>query len=100
LGTGVTLKQTHTPAGVVAGLRAASGEGAYVVAVIERKDTLTEKTTNALTPSKAFTILSGKTVVDKTAVLRAYEFVVIHIPASGKATVVAAADQLYAASGS
>lgn len=100
LGTGVTLKQTHTPAGVVAGLRAASGEGAYVVAVIERKDTLTEKTTNALTPSKAFTILSGKTVVDKTAVLRAYEFVVMHIPVSGKATVVAAADQLYAASGS
>ena len=71
-----------------------------IVAVIERKDNFTEKTANALTPPKAFTILSGKTVVDKTAVLRAYEFVVVHIPASGKATVVAAADQLYAASGS
>jgi len=73
-------------------MRAVSGQGAYVVAVIERKDTFTEKTANALTPPKAFTILSGKTVVDKTAVLRAYEFVVVHI--------VAAADQLYAASGS
>jgi hypothetical protein len=100
LGAGVTLKQTHTPAGIIAAMRAVSGQGAYVVAVIERKDTFTEKTANALTPPKAFTILSGKTVVDKTAVLRAYEFVVVHIPASGKATVVAAADQLYAASGS
>ena len=68
-------------------------------AVIERKDSLTEKTTNALTPSKAFTILSGKSVINKSAVLSTYEFVVFHIPASGKATVVAAAEQLYAASG-
>jgi hypothetical protein len=94
LGSAVTLKQTHAPA-----LRAATGQGAYVVAVIERKDSLTEKTANALTPSKAFTILSGKSVINKSAVLSTYEFVVFHIPASGKATVVAAAEQLYAASG-
>ena len=99
LGSAVTLKQTHAPAGVVAALRAATGQGAYVVAVIERKDSLTEKTANALTPSKAFTILSGKSVINKSAVLSTYEFVVFHIPASGKATVVAAAEQLYAASG-
>lgn len=99
LGAGVTLKQTHTPAGVVAALRAAAGQGAYVVAVIERKDSLTEKTANALSTSKAFAILAGKSVVNKTAVLKTYEFVVIHIPATGKATVVAAAEQLYAASG-
>ena len=67
--------------------------------MIERKDSLTEKTANALTPSKAFTILSGKSVINKRAVLSTYEFVVFHIPASGKATVVAAAEQLYAASG-
>lgn len=95
----MTLKQTHTPAGIIAAMRAVSGQGAYVVAVIERKDSLTEKTANALTPSKAFTILSGKSVINKSAVLSTYEFVVFHIPASGKATVVAAAEQLYAASG-
>ena len=83
----------------VAALRAAAGQGAYVVAVIERKDSLTEKTANALSTSKAFAILAGKSVVNKTAVLKTYEFVVIHIPATGKATVVAAAEQLYAASG-
>ncbi len=100
LGRGVTLKQTHTPVATLTALYAAKGEGAYVVAVLERKDTLTEKTANALTPSKAVTILTGKSTLTKSAVLRAYEFVVVHIPASGKASVVAAADQLYAASGS
>ena len=40
------------------GRRKTRGQAAYVVAVIERKDSLTEKTANALTPSKAFTILS------------------------------------------
>ncbi|MBK7273209.1 MAG: hypothetical protein IPI13_08560 [Actinomycetales bacterium] len=99
LGSAVTLKQTHTPAGIIAAMRAVSGQGAYVVAVIERKDTFTEKTANALTPSKAFTILSGKSVINKNAVLSTYEFVVFHIPASGKATVVAAAEQPHAASG-
>jgi hypothetical protein len=99
LGTAVTLKQTHAPAGIIAALRAAAGQGAYAVAVIERKDSLTEKTANGLSTSKAFAILSGKSVVTKTAVLKTYEFVVIHIPVTGKATVVAAAEQLYAASG-
>jgi len=99
LGNGVTLKQTHAPAGVVAALRAAPGQGAYVVAVMERKDTLSEKTPNALTPSKAFKILSGKSIIDKSAVLKTYEFVVFYVPVSGKATLVAADEQLYAASG-
>ena len=46
--------------GGAAVLTAATGQGAYVVAVIERKDSLTEKTANALTPSKAFTYSSAR----------------------------------------
>ena len=101
MGSAVTLKRVNTPVGVVAALRASSGKGAYVVGVLQRDDTLTEKTTNALTPSPAFTILSGEKVIDTKAVLRTYEFLVFHIPGSpGQATLVAAAEQLYAASGS
>lgn len=100
LGPGVTLKQTHAPAGVVAALRAAPGQGAYVVAILERKDTLTPKPGKSLAPSKAFSILAGKSTVTKSATLRTYEFVVVHIPTVGKATVVAADEQVFAASGS
>jgi hypothetical protein len=94
-----TFRQTHDPIGVDGGLRAADG-GALVFLVMQRNDKLTEGTANALTPTAAFTALTGKTVIDKSATLRSLEFVVFHVPVSGKATAVAAAEQLYAASGS
>ena len=95
-----SLKQVHTVVATPAALRLASGRGALVFGILDRADTLTETTTNALTPSREFTILSGKTLIDKKAVLTSAEFLVWYVPESGKVTLLAAADQLVGASGS
>jgi hypothetical protein len=100
LGAAVTLRQQHTPVRIVGTLRTAGGKGALVFGVLERKDTLTEKSAGSLQVNDVFRILSGKTTVDKQAVLTALEFVVWQVPASGPAVAVAAADQATAASGS
>lgn len=95
-----SLTQAHTVVTTPAALRLAAGRGALVFGILDRADTLTETTTNALTPSREFTILSGKTLIDKKAVLTSAEFLVWYVPESGKVTLLAAADQLVGASGS
>ncbi len=94
------VTQVHAPLGVQTALRLAEGKGALVATVIERNDTYTETTANALTPPREYTILTGKQVIDKKATLKSLQFVVFFVPPSGPAQAVAASDQLVAASGS
>jgi hypothetical protein len=96
---GATLRSTHTPVGVAGGLRLPPGKGALIFVVLERKDVITDSTANSLTPTKAFTVLSGKSIIQSRAELHSYEMVAFVVPESGKAQAVAAEDQLYAASG-
>ncbi|HMT31584.1 MAG TPA: hypothetical protein PKC73_01695 [Dermatophilaceae bacterium] len=95
-----TLAQVHAALATPSALRLSAGRGALVFGILDRTDTLTETTTNALTPSREFTILSGKTLIDKKAVLKSAEFLVWYVPESGKVALLAAADQLVGASGS
>ena len=94
------LTQAHAPVGAQVAIRLAEGKGALVTTVIERVDTYTETTANALTPPKEYTILTGKTVIDKKATLKSLQFVVFFVPPSGPAQAIAASDQLVDASGS
>jgi len=100
LGRAATVKTVHTPAGAPLGLRMAPGRGALVFVTMERVDSIKETTTDALTPTSAFTILSGKSVISSNATLKWIEQVAFVVPESGLATAVGADDQLYAASGS
>ncbi|MBP8881480.1 MAG: hypothetical protein KBG77_10260 [Dermatophilaceae bacterium] len=95
-----TLTQAHAPVGAQLTIALAEDKGALVATVLERTDTYTETTANALTPPKEFSVLTGKTVIDKKATLKSFEFVLFYVPPSGPAQVVAASDQLVAASGS
>lgn len=97
---GTSLTSVHTPTGVLGGLRMPAGKGALVFVAMERKDVLTETTANSLTPTPAFTVLSGKSVITSRAELRSLEIVAFTVPESGPAQAVAADDQLFAASGS
>ncbi|HRW18583.1 MAG TPA: hypothetical protein P5181_07025 [Dermatophilaceae bacterium] len=96
-----TVTQVHTPKGDLAGLQLPGGKGVLVFGVLDRKETVTETTPNALNATPAFKLLSGKSVIDKKAVLGALEFLVVEIPVgTGQPRVVAAQDQLVSASGS
>lgn len=95
-----SITQSHSAEAALGAWRLAGGRGAIVFGILDRADTLTETTTNALTPSAEFTILSGKSVIDKKAVLTSAEFLVWYVPESGKVTLLAGADQLVGATGS
>lgn len=99
LGSAGSLTQQHEYQGVLAGLRLADDQGTVVFAQLDRADVLKEKTANALTPSKAFTALSGKTLIDTQATEQTVEYLLVRFPVTGKAAVLGAAQQLYAASG-
>ena len=83
-------------------VRQASGD-ALVFGVIERTDSFKVKSGQAVNTSgnKAFVLLSGKERVTKAASITWLEFVVFSVPRStGRATLVAAAEQVVAGSGS
>jgi hypothetical protein len=94
-----TLTQQHSSRGVIGGLRASGDQGAVVFLALDRRDVLVNKTGATLVPTPAFTVLSGKKSVATEAVTQTLEFLVIEIPATGPARVVAASEQLYAAQG-
>jgi hypothetical protein len=88
--------------GSVYALRQANGD-ALVFGVIERKDSFAVKTGQNVNTSanKAFVLLSGKKLVNKTASITTLEFVVFSVPRStGNATLVGAREQIVAGSGS
>jgi hypothetical protein len=98
-----TFTQVHTvvPDSVYA-VQQASGD-ALVFGVIERTDLFTvKKDQNVNTAAnKAFVLLTGKKVVAKKASITTLEFVVFAVPRStGKATLVAAREQIVSGSGS
>lgn len=83
-------------------VRQASGD-ALVFGVIERTDSFRVKSGQAVNTSanKAFVLLSGKKRVTKAASITWLEFVVFAVPRStGRATLVAAMEQVVAGSGS
>jgi hypothetical protein len=99
LGVSATLAEAHKSRGALGGLRTADG-GGLVFVVLDRTDTLVPKAGIVLTPTAAFTALTGLKEIRKSAGTATLEFLAIEIPASGAARVVAATEQLYAASGS
>jgi hypothetical protein len=67
--------------------------------VLERKDTLLNKTSGTINVSEPFKALTGVSAVKAEATLDSLEFVVFVIPDSGQAQVVAAQEHLVAATG-
>jgi hypothetical protein len=94
-----TFTEQHVAKDVVGGLRLAGDRGALAFAVMERKDTVLNKTTGAINVSAPFTVLTGLSSVKAEATLDTLEFVVFVIPQSGQSQVVAAQEHLVAASG-
>jgi hypothetical protein len=83
-------------------VRQASGD-ALVFGVIERKDNFTVKAGQNVNTAanKAFVLLTGNKVINREATITTLEFVVFAVPRStGKATLVAAREQIVAGSGS
>jgi hypothetical protein len=98
-----TFVQAHRvlPNSVYA-VRQARGD-ALVFGVIERKDNFTVKTGQNVNTAanKAFVLLTGKKTVTKAASITTLEFVVFAVPRStGRATLVAAREQIVSGSGS
>jgi hypothetical protein len=94
-----TISQTHVGRGVLGGLRSAAGQGALVFVALERQDVLLNRTGATITPTKAFTALSKVTSVKSEAATKTLEFLVLQVPESGTAAVVAASEQIFAAEG-
>ena len=95
------LKQVHTvePDGTVA--IALRGGGALVFALLERTDTITLRPGGkSLTPSADFQRLVRKKTLTRSAELKSYETVVLTVPVTGKADVVAVDEVLFSAKGS
>lgn len=83
-------------------VRQADG-GALVFGVISRTDAFAVKSGQAINTAdnKAFVLLSGEKKITKSASITTLEFVVFAVPrATGKATLVAASEQVVAGSGS
>ena len=83
-------------------VRQANGD-ALVFGVIERTDSFAVKSGQAINTiaNKAFVLLSGKKKVTKSASITTVEFVVFSVPReTGRATLVAASEQVVAGSGS
>jgi hypothetical protein len=98
-----TFVQAHKvlPSSLYA-VRQASGD-ALVFGVIERSDSFVVKKGQRVNTSgnKAFVLLTGKKMVTKSASITTLEFVVFAVPrGGGKATLVAAREQVVAGSGS
>jgi hypothetical protein len=98
-----TFTQVHTvvPNSVV-GVRQAGGD-ALVFAVLVRTDTFAVKADQNVNTgaNKAFVLLTGKALITKAASLTTLEFVTFAVPRStGKATLIAAREQVVAGSGS
>ncbi len=94
-----TLTQQHEPKAITGGLRVRGNAGALVFAVLDRTDTLVNKSGATLTPSAKFTALTGLSTLTAEAHLQTLEFVALFVPDAGKAVVVGAEEHLYAASG-
>ncbi|MEO7132015.1 MAG: hypothetical protein ABIZ07_11625 [Dermatophilaceae bacterium] len=99
LGSAAVYTQTHTPGGVLGGFRLKGGNGALVFANLVRDEAIAWQSPTKLTPGKDFTALTGIKAITSEAKLTSNEILAIVIPASGKARVVAASDQLVAGSG-
>ena len=91
--------EQHVAKDVAGGLRLAGDRGALAFAVMERKDTVLNKTSGTINVSEPFKVLTGLSSVKAEATLDTLEFVVFVIPNSGQAQVVAAQEHLVAATG-
>lgn len=94
-----SFTQQHQAKDVVGGLRLAGGKGALVFTVLDRKDTLLNKTQGTVTPSAQFQALTGLTSIKAEAVQDSLEFVLFVVPDTGQAKVVGAEEHLVSASG-
>ncbi len=94
-----TFTQQHQAKDVVGGLRLAGRKGALVFTVLDRKDTLLNKTQGTVTPSPQFKALTGLTSIKAEAVQDSLEFVLFVVPDTGQAKVVGAEEHLVSASG-
>jgi hypothetical protein len=94
-----TFTEQHLAKDVAGGLRLAGDRGALAFGVIERKDTVLNKTTGTINVSDQFKALTGLPSVKAEATLDTLEFVVFVIPSSGQAQAVAAEEHLVSASG-
>jgi len=94
-----TFTEQHLAKDVAGGLRLAGERGALAFAVMERKDTVLNKTTGTINVSPQFTVLTGLSSVKAEATLDTLELVVFVIPDSGQAQVVAAQEHLVSATG-
>jgi len=94
-----TFAQQHEAKDITGGLRVRGNAGALVFAVLDRTDTLLNKTPGTLKPSAPFTALTGLSTVKAEAQLRTLEFVAFLVPDAGQVVVVGADEHLYAASG-
>jgi hypothetical protein len=94
-----TFTEQHLAKDVAGGLRLAGDRGALAFTVMERKDTVLNKTTGTINVSDQFKTLTGLSSVKAEATLDTFEFVVFVIPASGQAQAVAAEEHLVSATG-
>jgi hypothetical protein len=101
--TQATFSQVHKAVtSSTLAVRQAGGDG-LVFGVIERKDSFDVKSGQAVNTvaNKAFVLLTGKKRITKSASITTLEFVVFAVPRStGRATLVAAREQVVAGSGS
>ena len=94
-----TFTEQHLAKDVAGGLRLAGDRGALAFTVMERKDTVLNKTSGTINVSDQFKTLTGLSSVKAEATLDTLEFVVFVIPSSGQAQAVAAEEHLVAATG-
>ena len=94
-----TFTEQHVAKDVAGGLRLAGDRGALAFAVMERKDTVLNKTSGSINVSEPFKVLTGLSSVKAEATLDTLEFVAFVIPNSGQAQVVAAQEHLVSAAG-
>jgi hypothetical protein len=94
-----TFTQQHQAKDIVGGLRLAQNEGALVFSVLERKDTLLNRTQGTVTSSPQFQALTGLSTVKAEATQTSLEFLLFVVPESGQSQVVGAEEHLVSASG-
>lgn len=94
LGAQGVFTQTHEPGGVLGGFRLKDGKGAIVFASLVRDDAIALRAKSNLTPGKDFVALTGIKTITSEAKLTSNETIALIIPQTGKARIVAAADQL------
>ena len=82
------------PESIIGGLRLQGGDGAIVFAHLVRSDAIALRSPVKLTPSKDLTLLTGIKQITTEAKLTSNRIVAFVIPATGKARVVAASDQV------